>query len=92
MVRWQMELGWRCPGHDTSWQSLRCAQKPFSCPPAIEWIADVVTYVCRIYENTGGPMTPADVAKVQAATAHVKVLGSRKRCSDSDVVRECLTS
>lgn len=38
-----------------------------------EWVADVVTHVRRTWGNTGDAVTPADVAKVRAATASVKV-------------------
>ena len=37
-----------------------------------EWIADVLTEVRKSWANTGDAVTPADVAKVRAATADVK--------------------
>jgi mono/diheme cytochrome c family protein/glucose/arabinose dehydrogenase len=37
-----------------------------------EWIADVLTEVRKSWGNTGDAVTPADVAKVRAATGHVK--------------------
>ena len=37
-----------------------------------EWVADVLTEVRKSWGNTGDAVTPADVAKVRAATANVK--------------------
>jgi mono/diheme cytochrome c family protein len=37
-----------------------------------EWIADVLTHVRKSWGNTGDAVTPAEVAKVRAATADVK--------------------
>lgn len=37
-----------------------------------EWVADVLTEVRKSWGNTGDAVTPAEVAKVRAATANVK--------------------
>ena len=54
-----------------------------------EWVAAVSSYVRRSFGNTGGFVTPADVARVRAATADRKAMWTvpelrprcRRRCS-----------
>ena len=44
-----------------------------------EWVAAMSSFVRRSFGNTGGFVTPADVARVRAATAGRKAMWTRSR-------------